>query len=122
MVLGIVSSVFVGAADFSKKSDKEFIALAGSISPSDEPDYMIELRKRLDTKLYPEAKNFKKAIQDAKKEAHSKLSEEQRQKRAIQVCKAMRSKTDTMSGKEIRESGLRIHYEDCDTIPKKPKH
>lgn len=75
----------------------------------------MEVHKRLKAKDEPQAKELRDAIRQARKAAHDKLSKEQRQSRAVEVCKAMQKKTDSMSGKEIREAGLKIHA-DCERL------
>ncbi|WP_307983805.1 DUF1104 domain-containing protein [uncultured Helicobacter sp.] len=110
---GIFSVGLLHAADFSKKSDKDFIALAGAVSATDEPDYIIEANKRINAKLYNEAKEFKLAIHKQRAENLKKLSPELAKQRAIDVCKAIQAKTDTMSGKQIRESNLPFIVGDC---------
>ncbi|OBV28901.1 hypothetical protein BKN38_09060 [Helicobacter sp. CLO-3] len=122
MAIGLLGSSLAYAADFSKKSDKELISLAANISAQDEPDFIMEVEKRAKSKLYEEAKSFKKAVKDARHEARAKLTPEQAQKRAIEVCKATQAKTDKMNGKEIRESGLRVFYGDCNEMPKRKPH
>lgn len=122
---GFASSVLCGSfafgADFSAKSDNELIKLAGTIAPSDEPDFAIEVNKRVNAKPYAEAKDFKRAIKYARKQSFSKLSVEQAQKRKIESCKAFQAKTDSMTGAQIREAGLKVSHKDCNFIGLKHK-
>lgn len=106
-------------ADFSKLSDEALVKKVASLSAQDEPEFVMEVHKRLKAKDEPQAKALRESIHQARKAAHDKLSKEQRQSRAVEVCKAMQKKTDSMSGKEIREAGLKIHA-DCDKL-KEPK-
>lgn len=106
-------------ADFSKLSDEALIKKIATLSAQDEPDFTIEVHKRLKAKNEPQAKEFKETIHKARKAANEKLSKEQQHKRAVEVCKAMQQKTDSMSGKEIREAGLKVHG-DCEKL-KEPK-
>ncbi len=115
---GILSVGLLNAADFSKKSDKEFIELAGSVPAADVPDYVLETKKRVNKKLYPEAKEYQKAKKTQEMEALKKLTPEQRQQRAIEVCKDFLAKTDKMTGKEIREAGLKLPPNNCNEAPK----
>jgi len=117
---GFVFAGFLGAADFSKKTDKELIDIVGSLQPNDVPDFLIEENKRLKAKNEEDAKAFRKALGEKRKEAFKALSDEEKKKRGVEVCKAIQAKTDSMSGKQIRESGLRIMPFDCDKEP--PKH
>lgn len=106
-------------ADFSKLSDEALVKKVASLSAQDEPEFVMEVHKRLKAKDEPQAKALRESIHQARKAAHDKLSKEQRQSRAVEVCKAMQKKTDSMSGKEIREAGLKIHA-DCEKL-KEPK-
>lgn len=123
---GLAGSFFCASfalgADFSAKSDSELIKLAGTIAPSDEPDFAIEVNKRVNAKPYAEAKNFKRAIKYARKQGFSKLSVEQAQKRKIESCKAFQARTDSMTGAQIREAGLKVSRKDCDYVGLKDKH
>lgn len=112
MALGVSTSF---GADFSKLSDEALIKKIASLSAQDEPDFVMEVHKRLKAKDEPQAKEFRDSIHQARKAANDKLSKEQRQSRAVEVCKAMQKKTDSMSGKEIREAGLKIHA-DCERL------
>lgn len=107
-------------ADFSKLDDAALAKKVASLSAQDEPEFVMEVHKRLKAKDEPQAKAFRDAIHQARKAAHEKLSKEQRQSRAVEVCRAMQKKTDSMSGKEIREAGLKIHA-DCEKL-KDPRH
>lgn len=109
---GLFGGVAFGV-DFSSKSDNELINLAGNVAPSDEPDFVIEVKKRINAKPYQEAKAFKHAIKQSRHKAFSKLTSEQAQKRAIESCKAMQARTDSMTGAQIRTSGLKVIYKDC---------
>lgn len=102
-------------ADFSKLDDAALVKKIASLSAQDEPEFVMEVHKRLKAKDEPQAKAFRESIHQARKAAHEKLSKEQRQSRAVEVCKAMQKKTDSMSGKEIREAGLKIHA-DCERL------
>ena len=106
-------------ADFSKLSDEALVKKVASLSAQDEPEFVMEVHKRLKAKDEPQAKALRESIHQARKAAHDKLSKEQRQSRAVEVCKAMQKKTDSMSGKEIREAGLKVHS-DCEKL-KEPK-
>ncbi|MBR2494836.1 DUF1104 domain-containing protein [Helicobacter sp.] len=117
MALGVSASF---GADFSKLSDEALVKKVASLSAQDEPDFVMEVHKRLKAKDEAQAKEFRDSIHQARKVAHDKLSQEKRHKRAVEVCKAMQKKTDSMSGKEIREAGLKVHS-DCDKL-KEPKH
>lgn len=116
----VLSSILGGgvllAADFSTKSDIEFINLAGNIPASDVPDYQIELKKRINTKMYEEAKTFKRAVKQSRCNTSSNLTPEQAQKRAVEVCKAFESKIASMSGAQILESGLKVKQKDCNEV------
>ena len=114
-VFGLFGGVAFGA-DFSSKSDDELINLAGNVAPSDEPDLIIEVKKRINAKSYQEAKAFKHAIKQSRHNAFSKLKAEQAQKRAIDSCKAMQARTDSMTGAQIRASGLKVIYKDCNEV------
>lgn len=125
VLVGFMGGSFAFGADFSAKSDSELIKLAGTIAPSDEPDFAIEVNKRVNTKPYAEAKDFKRAIKYARKQSFYKLSYEQARKRKIESCKAFQAKTDTMTGVQIREAGLKVSRKDCDSIGlkfKREKH
>ena len=115
---GLFGGVAFGA-DFSNKSDNELINLAGNVAPSDEPDFVIEVKKRINAKPYQEAKAFKHAIKQSRHRAFSKLTSEQAQKRAIESCKAMQARTDSMTGAQIRASGLKVIYKDCSQMGEK---
>lgn len=114
-VFGLFGGVAFGA-DFSSKSDNELINLAGNVAPNDEPDLIIEIKKRTNAKPYQEAKAFKHAIKQSRHKAFAKLNDEQAQKRAIESCKAMQARTDSMTGAQIRASGLKVIYKDCAQI------
>lgn len=121
----LAGSIFCGSfafgADFSAKSDIELVKLAGTIAPSDEPDFAIEVNKRVNAKPYAEAKNFKKDIKHARKQALYQLPYEQARKRKIESCKAFQARTDSMTGAQIREAGLKVSHKDCDFIGLKYK-
>ncbi|RDU53106.1 DUF1104 domain-containing protein [Helicobacter sp. MIT 01-3238] len=119
---GFAGGSFAFGADFSAKSDSELISLAGTIAPSDEPDFAIEVNKRVNAKPYAEAKDFKRAIKYARKQALYQLPYEQAQKRKIEVCKALQARTDSMTGAQIREAGLKVSRKDCDYVGLKDKH
>ena len=118
---GFAGGSFAFGADFSAKSDSELISLAGTIAPSDEPDFAIEVNKRVNAKPYGEAKDFKRAIKYARKQALYKLPYEQARKRKIESCKAFQARTDSMTGAQIREAGLKVSHKDCDFIGLKYK-
>lgn len=119
---GFAGGSFAFGADFSAKSDSELISLAGTIAPSDEPDFAIEVNKRVNAKPYAEAKDFKKAIKHARKQALYQLPYEQARKRKIEVCKALQARTDSMTGAQIRDAGLKVSRKDCDYVGLKDKH
>lgn len=119
---GFAGGSFAFGADFSAKSDSELISLAGTIAPSDEPDFAIEVNKRVNAKPYGEAKDFKRAIKYARKQALYQLPYEQARKRKIESCKAFQAGTDSMTGAQIREAGLKVSRKDCDYVGLKDKH
>lgn len=119
---GFAGGSFAFGADFSAKSDNELISLAGTIAPSDEPDFAIEVNKRVNAKPYGEAKDFKRAIKYARKQALYQLPYEQARKRKIESCKAFQARTDSMTGAQIREAGLKVSRKDCDYVGLKDKH
>lgn len=119
---GFAGGSFAFGADFSAKSDSELISLAGTIAPSDEPDFAIEVNKRVNAKPYAEAKDFKRAIKYARKQALYQLPYEQARKRKIESCKAFQARTDSMTGAQIREAGLKVSRKDCDYVGLKDKH
>lgn len=116
ILVGFLGGSFAFGADFSNKSDNELINLAGTISPNDEPDFVIEVKKRVNAKPYQEAKAFKHALKQNRHKAFAKLTPEQAQKRAFDSCKAFQAKTDEMTGKQIREAGLKIIHKDCSEV------
>lgn len=122
VLAGFVGGSFAFGADFSTKSDSELVKLAGTIAPSDEPDFAIEVNKRINTKPYAEAKDFKRAIKYARKQALYNLPYEQAQKRKVESCKAFQARTDSMTGAQIREAGLKVSHKDCDYVGLKDKH
>lgn len=122
VLAGLVGGSFAFGADFSTKSDSELIKLAGTIAPSDEPDFAIEVNKRVNAKPYAEAKDFKRAIKYARKQALYQLPYGQAQKRKVESCKAFQARTDSMTGAQIREAGLKVSHKDCDYVGLKDKH
>ena len=118
---GFAGGSFAFGADFSAKSDSELISLVGTIAPSDEPDFAIEVNKRANAKPYAEAKDFKKAIKYTRKQALYQLPYEQARKRKIESCKAFQARTDSMTGAQIRDAGLKVSRKDCDYIGLKHK-
>lgn len=50
------------SADYSKKSDKELINIAGSMEPKDVASYFQEVEKRVEEMTLKEAKEFKEKI------------------------------------------------------------
>lgn len=113
VLIAFIGVLSLFAADFSKLSDSDFIKRAGSVPVADEPDYIIEMNKRAENKIVKESMEFRKAIREQQEKVLSKLSDEQKKKRAVDICKAIQSKLDTMTGKEIRESGL-MPIKDCE--------
>lgn len=114
VLIAFIGVLSLFAADFSKLSDSDFIKRAGSVPVADEPDYIIEMNKRAENKIVKESMEFRKAIREQQEKVLSKLSDEQKKKRAVDICKAIQSKLDTMTGKEIRESGLMPNLKDCE--------
>ncbi len=106
VLIAFIGVLSLFAADFSKLSDSDFIKRAGSVPVADEPDYIIEMNKRAENKIVKESMEFLKAIREQQEKVLSKLSDEQKEKRAVDIYKAIQSKLDTMTGKEIREYGL----------------
>lgn len=50
------------SADYSKKSDKELIGIAGSMEAKDVPSYFQEVQKRMEEMTLKEAREFKEKI------------------------------------------------------------
>ena len=114
VLIAFIGVLSLFAADFSKLSDSDFIKRAGSVPVADEPDYIIEMNKRAENKIIKESMEFREAIREQQEKVLSKLSDEQKKKRAVDICKVIQSKLDTMTGKEIRESGLMSNLKDCE--------
>ena len=119
-LVAFIGAASLFAADFSKLSDSDFINRAGSVPAADVPDYILEMNKRAENKILKESKEFRKAIHKQEEKVLSKLSDEQKRKRAVDICKATQSKLDTMTGKQIKESGFML-VKDCEHFDhKKP--
>ena len=108
--LCLVGLLSVGAfgADFSKLSNESFVAAGANLAAKDVPDYKMELHKRMQSMNYFDAKALKKSVKYNFKMAKYQSTPIQQMVYKNEVCQAMQAKTDSMSGKQIRESGLKI--------------
>ena len=118
----ILSLMFVGvlslwAADFSKLDNEKLIEKASNLKANEVVDFRIEVHKRVKSLNQDEGKEFFKKVKKARYESLNKMDTKKREAYLKEVCKSFQAKTDSMSGKEIRESGLFV-INDCEKFSK----
>lgn len=99
----------VNAADFSKKSDKELIALSGVVKVEEFADYELEIAKRIKAKSEKEAKDFREKLKAQYEKATENMSVKQYREYKKATHEAMKKRVEKMSEKELKESGLPPH-------------
>ncbi|MDD6056156.1 MAG: DUF1104 domain-containing protein [Helicobacter sp.] len=104
LVSALSASAF--AADFSKKSDKELIDLAGKVAPKDYPDFKMEVYKRVQEMKVKDAKVFKEQMRKAKREAMQNNTVKKNREYKEAIKKEIDKRLESMTIEEARNSGL----------------
>ena len=110
--LGALMCVGVNAADFSKKSDSELIALSGKVKVEEYVDYKLEVGKRMKAKSEKEAKEFGKKLKEQFEKATENMSVKQLREYRKATHEAMEKHLSKLSEKEKKE--LMPHHKGCE--------